>query len=188
MYLSFLQEASLYMFLLDVDRDLATEAARLPCQFCGAKLHSACYDRKLRGLPKGVEVGPEYKVRFSFCCSADGCRRRNAPPSVRFLGPKVYLGVLVALITTMRQGPPRRTVRELRKHFGVSRRTLSRWRKWWQEHFPTRRFWQKSKARFTPPVDEQCLPQSLVSRFQKGTLRDQIVDMLRFVAGLFSTF
>ena len=188
MYLSPLRKASVYLFLLQVDQDLAAEMSLRRCRFCGAKLHSACYNRKPRGLPAGVEVGPEYVLRHSFCCSADGCRSRHRPPSVRFVGPKVYLGVLVVLLTAMRQGPTPRAARELRKHFGVSHRTLARWLKWWQEQFPGTRFWQEFKARFTPPVEEECLPQSLVSRFQKGTLRDQIVDMLKFVAGLFSTF
>ena len=49
------------------------------------------------------EVGPgdlpdEYRYRFSFCCDRDGCRKRVTPPSVRFLGRRVYLGAVVILI------------------------------------------------------------------------------------------
>ena len=51
--------------------------------------------------------------RLSFCCDRDGCRKRATPPSVRFLGPKGLLGVIVILISAMRQGPTPRRVREL---------------------------------------------------------------------------
>ena len=57
-----------------------------------------CYGRKPRGLPDGIDPGPVLPVRFSFCCSVDGCRRRHTPPSVRFLGRKVYLSVMVVLL------------------------------------------------------------------------------------------
>jgi hypothetical protein len=39
----------------------------------------------------------------------------------------VYLGVVVILITAMRQGPTPRRVRELSNLFGVDRATIARW-------------------------------------------------------------
>ena len=50
------------------------------------------------------------------------------PPSVRFLGRKVYLGAVVVLVAAMRQGPSPRRVRELSELFGADRRTIARWR------------------------------------------------------------
>ena len=105
MYLALLQDARLYAFLLQADRDLADTAQRSVCRFCGGRLHSACYRRKPRGVPDGIDPGPAFPVRFSFCCRVDGCRRRHTPPSVRFLGRKVYLSVMVVLLTTLRQAP-----------------------------------------------------------------------------------
>ena len=61
------------------------------------------------------------RIRLSFCCDRDGCRKRTTPPSVRFLGRKVYLGAIVILISAMRQGPSPRRVRELSARFGVDR-------------------------------------------------------------------
>ena len=104
MYLSVLQDSRLYAFLMEVDRDLALQAQRSKCRSCGGTLHSACYLRKPRGMPAGVDPGPAYPVRFSFCCSVEGCRRRHTPPSVRFLGRKVYLGVMVALLPPSARG------------------------------------------------------------------------------------
>ena len=188
MYLPVLQNSRLYEFLFDVDQDLATETRRGKCRFCGAVLHSACYKRKPRGLPAGVHPGPAHRIRFSFCCSADGCRRRHTPPSVRFLGPKVYLGVMVALLTAMRQGPTPRSARSLGAVFGVDRRTLARWRVWWQTIFPKTGFWQRMKARFMPPVDQDGLPEALVSRFCGETLFDEVVCVLKFLSELTTAF
>jgi hypothetical protein len=188
MYFSILQDSRLYAFLLQVDRDLASQVQRSTCRFCGAVLHSACYLRKPRGLPAGVDPGPEYPIRFSFCCSAEGCRRRHTPPSVRFLGAKVYLGVMVVLLAVMRQGPTPRRARELQGVFGVDRRTLGRWRTWWQTLFPKSRFWQRMKARFLPPVPQADLPRSLVSRFRGDTLLEHIVRVLKFLSGLSKAF
>jgi len=188
MYLSLLHESSWYEFLLRVDRDLAAEAQRSGCVFCGAALHSACYRRKPRGLPEGVDPGPEYGLFFGLCCSVDGCRRRHKPPSVRFLGPKVYQSVMVVLLTAMRQGPTPRSGRELKAIFGADRRTLARWRTWWQAIFPGTDFWQREQARFTPPVREDDLPRSIVGSFEGACLRDRIIRVLKFLSGLFSTF
>lgn len=188
MYLSVLQDSRLYAFLMEVDRDLASQAQRSKCRFCGGVLHSACYLRKPRGLPAGVDPGPEYPVRFSFCCSAEGCRRRHTPPSVRFLGPKVYLGVMVALLTAMRQGPTPQSLGTLGGIFGVGRRTLGRWREWWQTVFPQSEFWRRTKARFLPPVPPADLPASLIERFQGDTLLTRIVRVLIFVSEWATSF
>jgi len=183
MYLALLQDARLYAFLLQVDRDLADATRRSACRFCGGRLHSACYTRKPRGLPAGIDPGPAFAVRLSFCCRVDGCRRRHLPPSVRFLGPKVYLSVMVVLLTAMRQGPTPRSLRELRGTFGADRRTLARWRHWWKAIFPVSAFWQRVKARFMPSVTEHELPGSLVGRFWADTQRDRIAGMLKFLSG-----
>ena len=191
MYLSLLQDSRLYPLLFKIDEDLASEARRSRCRFCGAALHSACYLRKPRGLPAGVHAGPAYRIRFSFCCSAEGCRKRHTPPSVRFLGPKVYLGVMVVLLAAMRQGTTPRSAKTLRRTFGVDRRTLARWRVWWQTVFPETRFWQRLKARFMPPVDQDGLPATLVDRFGADAgagLFDRVVRLLRFLSRLTTAF
>jgi len=56
--------------------------------------------------------------------------------SVRFLGRKVYLEAIVALIAAMQQGATVRRVRKLSKLIGADRSTTSRWRVFWREHFP----------------------------------------------------
>ena len=102
---------------------------------CGGRLHSANYRRKPRG--GGDQLPEDYGYRLSFCCDREGCRKRATPPSVRFLGRKVYLfGVVVILVAAMRQGPSPQRVRELSRLFGADRRTIARWQVFWRERFP----------------------------------------------------
>ena len=115
---------SFWSLLLSIDRDLAECARRQGCP-CGGRLHCANYPRAPLGGPE--QLPDEYRQRFSFCCERDGCRKRLTPPSVRFLGRKVYLGAVVVLISAMRQGPTPRRARELSRLFGVDRATIARW-------------------------------------------------------------
>jgi hypothetical protein len=87
------------------------------------------------------------------------------PPSVRFLGPTVYLGAIVILISAMRQGPTPRRVRELSTRFGADRRTIARWQVFWRERFPNAPFWNTARARLVPVVQIVSLPYSLVDAF-----------------------
>ena len=186
MYAGILGSAAFYLLLLQIDRDLAEAARRSGCLYCGAALHSASYARRPRGVPAGIDPGPEFGVCFSFCCCADGCRRRHRPASVRFLGRKVYLAAMVALLTAMRQGLTPRSARQLKSLFGADRRTLVRWRRWWQAIFPRSDFWRRMRDRFLPPVTEDELPQSLIDRFTGHDLQERALAMLRFLGGLFS--
>ena len=110
MYHDLPRAARFWSFLFAVDQDLAETARKQGCP-CGGRLHCANYLRKPRGTPD--QLPEPQRLRLSFCCDRDGCRKRVTPPSVRFLGRKVYLGAVVILISAMRQGPTPRRVREL---------------------------------------------------------------------------
>ena len=154
--------ASFWSFLFAIDQDLAETARKNVCS-CGGRLHRADYVRKPRGTPASL---PELlRIRLSFCCDRDGCRKRTTPPSVRFLGRRVYLGAIVILISAMRQGPSPRRVRELSARFGVDQRTIARWQVFWREHFPQSSFWKTARARLAPTVPIISLPYSLVDAF-----------------------
>ena len=116
--------------------------------------------------PGAAMISPkQYGRRLSFCCDRDGCRKRVTPPSVRFLGRKVYLGAVVILVAAMRQGPSPRRVRELSQLFGADRQTIARWQVFWQEHFPQTRFWKVARGRLVPAVAIDILPLSLLDAF-----------------------
>lgn len=183
MYHKLLHDASLYAFMLRIDVDLAMAARAGGCR-CGGRLHSARYPRKPRGGPE--DLGPEYGRRASFCCAVDGCRGRVTPPSVRFLGRRVYLGAVVVLGAAMMQGVTPRRAAQLRELLGASRRTLERWQRWWREVFMETAFWRAMRGHFVPAVDEGALPGSLLERFAAPAdgVRTKLIAMLHFLGPL----
>jgi hypothetical protein len=162
MYHDLPRAARFWSFLLSIDQDLAETTRKKGCP-CGGRLHCANYLRKPRGTP--VQLPEPQRIRLSFCCDRDGCRKRVTPPSVRFLGPKVYLGAVIIIISAMRQGPTPRRVRALSARYGADRRTIARWQVLWREHFPQTSFWKVARARLAPVVKIVTLPFSLVDAF-----------------------
>jgi hypothetical protein len=179
--LTLLQDSSLYRFLLTIDQGFAEEARADGCS-CGGRLHQANYARKPRGGPS--DCGPGYDKRFSLCCALEGCRSRKTPPSVRFLGRRVYLGAVVLLVSAMQGGITDRRAADLRERLGVSRRTLWRWRSWWFEAFPGSDFWKRTRGRFMPPLNDGSLPASLLERFAGEDERSRLIHALSFLAPL----
>lgn len=162
MYHDLLRDASFWRFLFSVDKDLAESGRQQGCP-CGGRLHRANYPRKPRGGPDSLPE--EFGYRLSFCCDRDGCRKRVTPPSVRFLGRRVYLAAVVILVSAMRQGASRRRVAELSRLFDADRRTIARWQVFWQEHFPQTAFWKVARGRLVPAIKIVALPLSLTEAF-----------------------
>lgn len=174
--------SALWPVLTKVDADLAAQTGAQGCPHCGGVLHRADYPRKVRGVATEAR-------RHSFCCAREGCRRRETPGSVRFLGRRIYAGFIVVLLTALRHGLAAERVRVLQEQLGVDRRTLERWRRWWLEQFAPSRFWRVApvcvlgtgrRARLVPPVDEATLPWSLWARFT-GNWDDPLLGLLRFL-------
>lgn len=153
-----LQDPHFFRWLLRVDAELAGEARATGCA-CGGVLHRADYPRKPRGGPP--ERYADFARRFSFCCN--DCRRRTTSMSVRFLGRRVYLALLVVLGSARHAGQNPGAAR-LSTTLAIPLRTLERWRQWWKDQFPLSTLWQASGARFMPPVTER-FPTSLLERF-----------------------
>ena len=180
MYRSLLNDTRFYRQLLEFDRDLATAARDSGCGECCGKLHLAQFGCKPRGVPPGL--GDEYPRRFSFCCAVDGCRTRLTPPSLRFLGCKVWLATVVTLVTAMQQGVTVGRERHLSADLGVDRRTLTRWRKWWLATFAGP-FRPIAMAAFMPPLDLAGVPAALLERYV-GDAAEKLVCVLRLLAPL----
>lgn len=181
MFHELLRDARFYEVLLQFDRDLAALERARGCERCGGRLHVADYERKPRGA--GVVLPAEYERRLSFCCGAEGCRQRRTPPSVRFLGRRVYLGAVVVLVTALCHGLTRKRAARLRELLGpgASIRTLDRWRRWWRDAFPASPFWASLRARLATPVDAASLPSSLLERFVDGA-EPALAYLLRLLA------
>jgi len=170
-----LADQELFQLLEKVDTEL-TEEARLKGCLCGGKLHRSDYRRKPRG-------GPQWDLRFSLCCDREGCRRRQTPPSVRFMGRRVYAGLVVVLVSAMVHGLKPERLCCLREALGIDRRTLERWRQWWLGQFVESAFWREARAWFLPPLCLKTMPLSLCDHFAVER-RDRLLGLLKFLAPL----
>lgn len=183
-----LRSASFHSRLQRIDTEIADDVCGLGCQFCGGgTLHVSNYPRKPRGGPP-AELEGAFGTRLSFCCAGGGggegeCRRRTTPPSVRFLGRRVYLGVVVILVTTLMHGLTEKRAAVLRRELGVSGETVERWRRWWLEEFPTTSVWPVLKGDLAAPIDESRLPASILERFEGGA-EDGLVRLLKRLSPL----
>jgi hypothetical protein len=138
----------------------------------------------LVGISPAMAEGADasWNCRRSFCCAVEGCRRRSTPPSVRFLGRKVYVGAVVVLATALQHGPSKKSVTALPTLLGITRRTLVRWRRWWSTAFARSRFWTSLRDRFVPAVDGAAMPASLLSRMLATDDAERLIALLRVLA------
>lgn len=146
-----------------------------PC--CTGALHRSDYLRHPRGFGPIVE---EVK-RPSLCCAAEGCRKRNTPPSLRFLNGKIYEGIIVVLLVAMNHGVNQRRADELREKMGIDKRTLLRWRTWWLENFTQSVFWREVKGNFPSGLDESIMPLCLVEAFEVEQNTDGLLKLMKFL-------
>ena len=171
-----LQEPALFRLLTRIDEEFAAATRLQGCRACEGPLHVANYPRKPRGCPAAVRE--EYSRRLSFTCGH--CGLRTTPPSVRFAGRRVYLAVVLMLISPAGGASSQALCDRLR----IAPITLKRWRTWWCETFPSTRFWQSVCERFMPPVMSGQLPHSLLERFQTSPMLDRLTQALRFISPL----
>ena len=161
------------------DERVVRRVAAEGCPRCDGPLHRGDYDRKPRGALI-APAGAAFVVRFSLCCGREGCRKRATPPSLRFLGRRVYLGavVIVASVVARALG----VSAESRRVTGVPVRTKQRWLEWWQGPFVSTEVFVAVCARLVG-VAVDLLPASIVSRLP-GSPREQVRVMLELLAPL----
>ena len=181
LYETLLADPTFHEQILVFDRDRAEACRAACCQTCGGTLHAANYRRRPRG--SSIELSDEHNLRFSFCCAVDGCRDRETPPSMRFLGRKVYLATIVTLISAMRNGLTERRLATLAEAVGVDRRTVARWRSWWLATFTATPLWRARSSELMPPIDTATLPTSLLERFW-GDPGKRLMAFLAFLGPL----
>lgn len=170
--------------LSSLDAAIVEKVAAAGCPFCSGVLHRGDYPRKPR-WGAFAEMTGAFARRFSLCCSRDGCRKRATPPSVRFLGRRVYLGavVLVASLFALALA----TASAASRAAGVPARTVRRWLRWWQGPFVETDVFVEIRAHLVPPPRAADLPHSLVSRMMDLDMASRIASVLRLLAPLTTT-
>jgi hypothetical protein len=168
-----------FMLLEQFDEGVARRVAAGGCPKCDGPLHRGDYDRKPRGALI-APAGEAFVRRFSLCGGREGCRRRATPPSLRFLGRRVYLGAVVLVASMLAQvlgteGPVRRVT-------GVPPRTTKRWLGWWRGPFLSTEVLVAVQARLVG-VDTKALPASIVAKLE-GTWQQRVRMVLEFLAPL----
>jgi hypothetical protein len=169
----------IFVLLVELDAAMTRRVAAGGCTCCEGPLHRSDYARKPRGALI-APAGEAFAVRFSLCCGREGCRKRATPPSVRFLGRRVYLGAVVIVASIV--GLTVRAAGEIRRQTGVPVRTVRRWLGWWQGPFLSTEVWAWLRARLVGAEVEQ-VPASIVGRLP-GTWTERVVEMLSWLAPL----
>ena len=150
-----LLDAKTSLLLTFIDLELANEAQVVGCPRCGGKLHRADFPRKARGVAAMIAI-EFFSKRFSLCCAVEGCRARFTPRSVRYLGRRLFPGWIALLIAFMAEGRNQKEcIPLLEKLFGVSGRSVERWRGQWQAFFATSNFWKEWKGHLLAAMDIQ---------------------------------
>lgn len=171
-----LQDPCFFRFLSHIDAELAAERRAGGCLQCSGPLHVANFPRKPRGCPASVRE--EYSKRLSFTCGR--CDSRSTPRSVRFFGRRMYVAVLLMLVSPSAG----RSACDLAAELQVPVRTLTRWRRWWREDFVLTPFWQAARTRLNEVAATEILPGALLERFGAPLWRDRLLQLLRFVSPL----
>ncbi len=184
MILEAIQKVKLYQLLFLIDENLAEQKRRKNCPFCGSPLHSSNYLRKPRGGPE--DIPEDFLIRHSFCCSEEGCRKRALPVSCRFWERKVYWGVVILVIVTLRQKRSKGfSAGKLIRLFVISRHTLKRWMIYFEKIFPSTNKWKGIKGRIGLEISRDVLPGKLVLFFieQFESEEKGLIESLRLLLG-----
>lgn len=168
-----------FRLLVELDEAVTDQVAAEGCPVCNGPLHRSDYDRKPRGALL-APAGEAFARRFSLCCGREGCRKRAMPPSVRFLGRRVYLGAVVVLASIVALAL--HAAAEVRRQTGVPARTTRRWLGWWRGPFLRTGVFVSICARLIG-VDVGRVPASIVDRLE-GTRMQQVRMMLELLAPL----
>lgn len=180
-YLDLLNSGTLFHGLCAIDLELASRTRSGGCPHCGNALHAGYYERKPRGECCDA-LPPKCRVRLGLCCGT--CRRRVLPPSVLYMGRRVYWGAVVLLVTGAAQGLQRGTINELCERFDVSRRTVKRWVQFFLVSFPRGDAWRRLRGHVSASVANHLLPRSFLEWLfgERECTETALGDALRLIA------
>jgi hypothetical protein len=169
--------------LTAIDMAIVERAAQEPCRDCGGPLYRGDYPRK----PRGGEIAAlaeAFDRRFSLCCGRDGCRHRATPPSVRFLGRRVYVGAVVILASVVTLAVA--SVRAAERATGIAARTSRRWLRWWRGPFTASAVFVELSGRLVPSPSRGALPTAILERLP-GDAATRMRRLLAWLAPITTT-
>jgi hypothetical protein len=166
-----LQTPAFFALLRRIDEDLMQAAQENGCCHCGQPLHRADYPRKPRGCPPAAH--PDCCARLSLCCA--DCRKRTTPGSVRFLGRRVYLAIILVLRSSRTHGS------SIEALPNVSWITLKRWRLWWADTFPATPVGRWLQGRLPPLQEAAVYTECLLQAVQADTDTGRLTMLLRLL-------
>jgi hypothetical protein len=176
-------EREFFEMLVREDEAITGLVAAEGCSECDGPLHRGDYDRKPRG-GLFAAAGEEFVRRFSLCCGREGCRKRATPPSVRFLGRRIYLGAVVILASLVAHAIEVAEMvgaaTKIRAATGVPARTTRRWLAWWRGPFLSTEVFVAIRARLIG-VEVDRLPASIFDRLP-GTRAEQVRMLVTLLA------
>ncbi len=178
-----LKNKSLFYRLYLIDKKVAEKYRKKPCPYCNSTLHYANYPRKPRGESNSLQE--ECFIRFSLCCSKEGCRRRLIPPSCRFMGRKVYWQVVILVTISDGQNKSSDTSTfKLSSLLGIPHNTIKRWIDFFRNIFPSSQQWQRLRGLITSTIKNTELPASLINYFltSKSSALHALVSCLKFLS------
>ena len=176
------QKTKLYSLLIHIELHLVAQTVQAGCPYCGGPLHHSNYMRKPRGGPE--DLCEELMVRYSLCCGRTGCRKRTLPPSVLFMGRRVYWANVILIVVTLRQNKPQEYSKAaLMRKFGMCRKTINQWIKWFHDIFPHTTQWQRIRGFVSSVVSDAHLPSSVLNYFHtiKNSWQEAVISCLKFL-------
>jgi hypothetical protein len=164
MYHSSLIISSFWKTFPTLDTKIAQEFIKTAqCKKCGCCIfYQSDYPRKPRGFPEEIEKNiPDifFSIRISYRCS--NCRKRITPPSIRYLGRKIYISVLILLASRLIEqgreaegiGITLKAIKAILEDF-VPARTVNRWLTWWQESVWQSPIWKANQGLLSGHIEK----------------------------------
>lgn len=182
------ESSSFFQALYKSDLEIANEFRKNGrCRHChGTRLRRSNYRRKARGLPPGLskEVQALFDFRFSFLCNL--CNRRTTPPSLRFLGRKVYVAFAIVWISKLVEETQTFWWKNQKDLFGefISKLTIKRWIKWWLGPIWRSNFWKLLRGQLVGEIEWPRLIVGVWNSF--ATNFKNFSDIFYFVLHAFS--
>ena len=101
------------------------------------------------------------------------------------MGRRVYwYGIILVAVSLLQSTPAKRSMNRLQQLYDVDRKTILRWRHYFQEIFPTGSLWQRLRGRLSAQVKNTNLPFDLLNHFihHCDDIQESLIRCLWFLA------